>query len=298
MSATTIVPPPLTWRNIKWGVVFWFVLLAAMSVVAIWWMTSVRFSFATIGMAAVIYVLYGFGITGGYHRGETHRAFKTSTWFRAFLLVLATGTIQMALHIWKSRHLWHHRRPDHPFLDPYPMCRGPLAAHFSAFLNLYVDDFSNVQDLKKDRLAMWQYRWYWPVAGIMGFLVPTALGWCWGDATGALLVTFPRLLVQYQFGAFPVNSFAHWPGVGQQVYQSESSAIQVTNRVLWFFLTLLSLGEVGGHDFHHSFPGDWRTGVERRFNPTTLMLRGLRRLGLIWGLRETAPQFIKAARQA
>src|SRR6185312_3170126 len=56
----------------------------------------------------ICYLLTGFGITVGFHRLFTHRAFKTSTAVRAILAVLGSMAIEGPVISWVADHRKHH----------------------------------------------------------------------------------------------------------------------------------------------------------------------------------------------
>ena len=55
-----------------------------------------------------------FGITGGYHRYFSHRAYKTSRWFQFLLALGATCTAQKGVLWWAAHHRDHHKYSDTP----------------------------------------------------------------------------------------------------------------------------------------------------------------------------------------
>lgn len=273
------LPRPLI-KQVEWPVAAFFSLVGVMALGAIYWMITVRCHWATIVMAVTLYQLAGFGVTAGYHRCVTHRSFRCHPVLLVVLLLLAAATLQLSALIWASRHLWHHKCPDDPEHDPYPLCWGVTYAHFASLSKIYKDDFANVQHLRFSRLIMLQHRFYWPLAIGMGLLLPTIVASFWGDAFGGLLIGgFLRLLVQYN-AAFSVNSIAHW--LGERDLKIPGSSANLRNPVLKLVLGFATAGEILRHRIHHAFPGLALTGSKLDF--TGLALRGLARLGLVTGL--------------
>ena len=66
----------------------------------------------------VLYVLTGLGITVGFHRHFTHRAFATSKPVRATLAILGTAAIEGPITAWVADHRKHHAFSDQ-FGDPH-----------------------------------------------------------------------------------------------------------------------------------------------------------------------------------
>lgn len=59
-----------------------------------------------------------FGITAGYHRYFSHRAYKTSRWFQFVLAWLGCSALQKGPLWWASHHREHHKYSDTP-ADPH-----------------------------------------------------------------------------------------------------------------------------------------------------------------------------------
>src|SRR5947209_20395020 len=66
-----------------------------------------------LGLMAVLYVLTALGITLGFHRLFTHRAFETSRPFRAVIAVLGSMAVQGSVITWVADHRKHHAYTDH-----------------------------------------------------------------------------------------------------------------------------------------------------------------------------------------
>ena len=274
-----------------------FTLVLVMSVLGYRW-EKANFHWATIILAIFMYLVRGFSITVYYHRYATHKEFKMARSLRTVMAVCSPGAILLPVLKWWRRHEDHHQYTDDPVLDPN--CAGqPRAAWwegFKAFIDVHIGQVicSRYQDRpvepgeKIDSIEIWQNKWYWPLALTMAFLLPTVIAWTWGDAVGGLLVAgFMPTGLQYN-GAFLVNSGAHSSLFGRKSGHWSSA----TNLVIWgwqlpisVLFIILSLGEVLGHEVHHERPGKWDTGW-KWVNPTSIFILGLKRLGLVWGLRE------------
>ena len=81
---------------------------------------------------AVMYVITGLGITVGFHRHFTHRAFATSKPVRATLAVMGTMAIEGPITAWVADHRKHHAfsdqegDPHSPHVDHGHGLRGAL----------------------------------------------------------------------------------------------------------------------------------------------------------------------------
>ena len=77
---------------------------------------------------AVMYVITGLGITVGFHRHFTHRAFSTSKPVRATLAVLGTVAIEGPITAWVADHRKHHAFSDSRGRSAQPARRPRPAA--------------------------------------------------------------------------------------------------------------------------------------------------------------------------
>ena len=71
-------------------------------------------SWKGVALAVALYYVRMFGVTAGYHRYFSHRAFKTSRAFQFVLAVLATSTAQKGVLWWAAHHRQHHLKSDKP----------------------------------------------------------------------------------------------------------------------------------------------------------------------------------------
>ena len=60
----------------------------------------------------VLYVVRMFGVTAGYHRYFSHRAFRTSRVFQFVLAFLAQSSAQRGALWWAAHHRNHHKHSD------------------------------------------------------------------------------------------------------------------------------------------------------------------------------------------
>src|SRR5579859_1054978 len=76
----------------------------------------------------LLYVLTGLGVTVGFHRLLTHRAFKTTPLIRAALAILGSAAIEGPVIAWVADHRKHHTfsdregDPHSPHLDHGQAC--------------------------------------------------------------------------------------------------------------------------------------------------------------------------------
>jgi stearoyl-CoA desaturase (delta-9 desaturase) len=247
------------------------------AVAAVLYATMLPWNWATAAMSVVLLFCTSISITGGYHRLFAHRAYAANAALRLFYLVFGAAAFQNSAITWSADHRRHHGATDTDG-DPYTVKHGFWWAHILWVIEKRdSEDTSNVPDLWKDPLIAFQHRHVNKLGTAFGFLLPTALAACWGDPIGGFLLGgWVRLLLQYH-ATFAVNSVAHT--IGGQPYSDADTARDS------FVTALITLGE-GYHNYHHTFPNDYRNGVRAwQFDPTKWIVHALSWIGVTWNLR-------------
>jgi stearoyl-CoA desaturase (delta-9 desaturase) len=271
-----------------------FVLTLSVALIVVPWYGFTQ-GYSPAAWIWFVVLLYGNGlaITGGYHRLWSHRTYDAHWSVRLVYMLVGAMALQNSVLVWASGHRNHHQHVDDAERDPYSASRGLWFSHIGWMLRRYPSgetDFSNVRDLQKDPLVVFQHRYYYALAIGLNVLVPLALGWLHGDLWGVfLLAGVLRLVVSHHF-TFLINSLAHaW---GRQPYSDEHSA-----RDNWW-LAFLTYGE-GFHNFHHQFAHDYRNGVRWwHWDPSKWIIRSLSWVGLTHKLKRTPDVSIQRARLA
>lgn len=141
-----------------------------------------------------------------------------------------------------------------------------------------------------DPIARIQHKFYFPLVLLLCIALPLIYGYICNDMGGAFFYGFcwTRLFIWHS--TFFINSLAHW--IGDQEY----SLLNTSKGN--FLLAVLTAGE-GHHNFHHSFPHDYRNGINRfDYDPTKWFIYVCSKLGLCWGLKETPDREIDLTRKA
>ncbi|KAH7925171.1 hypothetical protein BV22DRAFT_1105047 [Leucogyrophana mollusca] len=280
-------PAPI---KIWWSNAIFFVSVHVAAVVGVYFRPPSVVSRASLLTAFILWQLADFGITIGYHRLYSHRAFRASLPVRLVLAALGSSGFQGSIKWWCLRHRLHHRFTDDPQHDPYAATRGLFYSHMGwiFFKPKYERlDLVDRGDLDNDPVVRYQHRFYVPLALFFGFVVPVLLGYLWGDPMGAFVWggLVSRLTVWHC--TFLVNSLAHWDGL-QPYSDEDTSRGNLT-------LALLTGGE-GNHNFH-AFPHDYRSGPSRLdWDPSKWIIDGLHKIGLVRGLRRARIEDIKEAK--
>ena len=252
------------------------------------------FDGAEITACNILIYFSGMSITAGYHRLWAHKAYQANGLVRVTLAIGGAMALQNSILHWASDHRVHHKHVDDNDHDPYSAKKGFWYSHIGWMLREYqvqrYSDYSNCRDLQKDKVVMWQHKYYLPIMLSANFGIPLLLGWLNGDVWGMLLLAGVFRLVAVHHITFLINSLAHiW---GRQPYTDKNSARD--NHFLAFF----TFGE-GYHNFHHIFEYDYRNGVRWwQFDPTKWLISGLSLFGWTRNLRRCPEERIEKAKVA
>jgi stearoyl-CoA desaturase (delta-9 desaturase) len=244
------------------------------------------------------YVITAIGITLGFHRMFTHRAFQSSRAFKAVIAALGSMAVQGSVITWVADHRKHHAFTDHEG-DPHsPHLAGPgvvgaVKGLWHAHVGWLFESVGTAErerfapDLVKDKLmrAMDKLFAVWVV---LGFAIPFALGWIVGGGIGTALTAllwggFVRVFLLHHV-TWSINSICHF--VGRRRFEVDDESRNV------FWLAPLSMGEAWHHN-HHAFPTSAYHGLrfwERMADPTGLLISALERLGIIWNVVRISPE--------
>jgi stearoyl-CoA desaturase (delta-9 desaturase) len=246
----------------------------------------------------VLYVVTSLGVTLGYHRMLTHRAFESGRAFRAIIAILGSMAVEGSVITWVADHRKHHAFTDVDG-DPHsPHLAGP--GFWGAVKGLWHAHvgwlFENVgesererfaPDLVKDGTLRFVDKTFFLWAGL-GFAIPFALGWAIGgslsDGLWALLWGGVVRMFLLHHVTWSINSICHFFGRRRFDVEDESRNV--------FWLSVLSMGEAWHHN-HHAFPTSAFHGLrlwERLTDPTGLLIALLERLGVVWNVVRISPE--------
>jgi stearoyl-CoA desaturase (Delta-9 desaturase) len=220
-----------------------------------------------IGLAAAFYVITCLGVTVGFHRYFTHRAFKARRPLRVALAIVGSMALQGPITHWVADHRRHHAfsdrdgDPHSPWAfgtSPVAIARGFWHAHMGWMFDRNLTNAERfAPDLLADRDIARVHRQFglWTAVTLVA---PAAIGglvtWSWW---GALTAFFWAGLVRVSFlhhVTWSVNSICHMIG-------SRPFAARDRSANFWP-LAILSMGE-SWHNLHHADPTCARHGVRR-----------------------------------
>ncbi|MCA1780552.1 MAG: acyl-CoA desaturase [Xanthomonadaceae bacterium] len=151
--------PQIIWPS---AIFFGLVNLVAVTVIPLWGYFQ-GYSTAAWVVALVLLMLNGMSITTGYHRLWSHQTFKARWPVRLLLAIFGGMALQNSIYIWAARHRVHHRHVDDVERDPHSIKTGFWHAHIGWMLRSWPTsevDFSQVPDLERDPIVMWQHKHY------------------------------------------------------------------------------------------------------------------------------------------
>jgi stearoyl-CoA desaturase (delta-9 desaturase) len=234
-----------------------------------------------VGVAAALYVVRMFAITGFYHRYFSHRAFRANRFWQFVFAALGNSAAQKGPLWWAAHHRRHHRHADSAADLHSPRLRGFWWSHVGWFASRAGGrtDVALVRDLAKFPELVFLDRF----AGLVPLAMFAALyaGGAWAQAARpAWGATGPQLLawsvlstVVLYHATYTINSLAHV--FGRRRYRTADDS---RNN---FWLALLTFGE-GWHNNHHRYQAAARNGFfPGEIDLTYLGLKCLEKLGIV-----------------
>jgi stearoyl-CoA desaturase (Delta-9 desaturase) len=247
-----------------------------------------------LAILAVMYLLTGLGVTVGFHRLLTHRAFQTYKWFERVWAVLGSLAVEGSVLDWVADHRKHHAHADQegdphsPHVGHGTGLRGLWFAHTGWLLETQgqADWKRYATELYEDP-AMRRIGKRFPWLVVLSLLIPTLAGFVLhgftleGALRGYIWGGLVRIFLVHHV-TWSVNSVCHFFGSRRFDIEDRST------NVLW--LALPSLGESWHHN-HHAFPRSAYHGLRWwEVDPSGLIISGLQRVGLAWNVVRIAPE--------
>jgi len=243
------------------------------------------------GLLAGLYAFTGVGISVGYHRLFTHRAFQAVRPVRALLAIAGSMAVQGSVVAWCATHRRHHAYADQygdphsPHLAKASGLRGVLLGLWHAHVGWLGDDKHSqpdewTPDLVKDRTVARIDRAF-PHLTLATFALPALIG-------GLVTMSFGGALSAFVWGSlvrvfllhhvtWSINSICHF--YGKEAYRARDES-----RNVWP-LAAISFGE-SWHNNHHAFPWSARLGLRLwQVDVGWYVIRALRGMGLVRGVK-------------
>jgi stearoyl-CoA desaturase (Delta-9 desaturase) len=247
-----------------------------------------------LGIMGAMYLVTAVGITVGYHRLLTHRAFRTYPWLERTFAVMGSLSVQGSVLDWVADHRKHHAHtdvegdPHSPHVGHGSGLRGLLYAHMGWLLETQgqADWKKYASELYEDP-AMRKIGRRFPVFVLLSLLIPTVAGFVLhgftlgGALQGYIWGGLVRIFLVHHV-TWSVNSVCHY--FGSRRFDIEDHSTNVG------WLAVLSLGESWHHN-HHAFPRSAYHGLRwYEVDPSGLIIALMARLGLAWDVVRITPE--------
>jgi stearoyl-CoA desaturase (delta-9 desaturase) len=251
-----------------------------------------------LAIFAVLYLSTAIGITVGFHRLLTHRAFQTHAWLRYTLAVLGSMAVQGSVIDWVADHRKHHTFTDEEG-DPHSphtehgsglagMLRGLWHAHVGWLFVNHGQASSRrfARDLVEDP-TMRRINRSFPWIALASLLLPALLGFVlsggsWLAALSAYIWAGLVRIFLVHHVTWSINSICHF--FGQRRFPTDDKSTNV------FWLALPSLGEAWHHN-HHAFPRSAFHGLRWwELDPSGWLILALQKVGLAWEVVRVTPE--------
>lgn len=251
-----------------------------------------------LAIMTVMYMATAIGITVGFHRLLTHRAFQTHAPLRYALAVLGSMAVQGPVIDWVADHRKHHTFTDEEG-DPHSphagrgrgfggMVRGLWHAHTGWLFSTHGQASSKrfAPDLLEDP-GMRTVNRAFPLIALASLAIPFLLGF--GLSGGSLVAGLAALLwgglVRIFFVhhvTWSINSICHFFGTRRFDLEDRSTNV--------FWLALPSLGEAWHHN-HHAFPRSAFHGLRWwELDPSGWLILGMAKVKLAWDVVRVTPE--------
>jgi stearoyl-CoA desaturase (delta-9 desaturase) len=251
-----------------------------------------------LAIFGVMYLLSAVGVTVGFHRLLTHRAFKTRPWLRYTFAVLGSLSVQGAVIDWVADHRKHHTftdedgDPHSPHIDAGKGLSGVLAGLWHAHVGWLFQTHGQASskryapDLISDPVMRRISRSF-PLIALASLAVPFLAGLLLshgsaveGGLTALLWAGLVRIFLVHHV-TWSINSICHF--FGNRRFATDDHSTNV------FWLALPSLGEAWHHN-HHAFPRSACHGLRwYELDPSAWLILGLERIGLAWDVVRVGP---------
>jgi stearoyl-CoA desaturase (delta-9 desaturase) len=284
-------------EQILLGIFVFTPFLAVLAAIPVLWGWGLGWHDVVI--AVVMYAIAGHGITIGYHRLFTHKAFKPNRSLKIALAFAGGMAIEGPVVQWVADHRRHHAFSDRDG-DPHSpwrygttlgaLVKGLVYAHVAwIFEPEQTDPRRYAPDLLDDPDIIAVSRLF-PLQVTISLLLPPLVGGLWSmSLVGALTAFFWASLVRVALlhhVTWSINSICH--AIGERPFRSRDKSANV------WWLSVLSMGE-SWHNLHHADPTSARHGVLRfQLDSSARTIWLFEKLGWATNVRWPSAERIKA----
>ncbi len=277
-------------RNANIAAVF-IPFVAFVAALALLWNQAVGWT--DLAIMLLMYAISAFGITIGYHRLLTHRAFQTYKPLSYAFAIAGSLAVQGPVIDWVADHRKHHAHPDQegdphsPHVGHGHGLRGLWHAHVGWLFETqgqasgrkYAPDLTEDPVMRRiNRSFPWLVLATLAIPGALGFLLTGSLA---GALTAALWGGLVRVFFVHHI-TWSINSICHFHGARRFATEDRSTNV--------WWLSLASLGEAWHHN-HHAFPRSAFHGLRwYELDPSGIVILAMRKLRLAWNVVLITPE--------
>ena len=268
--------------QIVWSSVITYVTLHTCAIYGFY--LGIFAKFSTVFFLNIFGIVAGFGITAGVHRLWSHKSYNATLTMRIILMIFNTMSLQDTIYQWTHDHRLHHKFSDTE-ADPYNASNGLFFSHIGWLMVekneqvLTKAKTINIKDLESDSVVMFQKKYFILLVLIFRFAFPISFSVIFlGE--NLLYVTFLNFF-SYTISlhqTWTINSLAHHYGkrpYNINMYPRDN-----------YLVTYLTLGE-GYHNFHHTYPYDYKGNLNRQScNFVTNYIDLCRKVGMVTETKE------------
>ena len=247
-----------------------------------------------LSVMAFMYIITGLGITVGYHRMLTHKAFQASKPVEYFWAILGSMAVQGPAIAWVADHRKHHAHtdaegdPHSPHVGEGSGLKGLWFAHVGWLTKTQgsAEFRKYAADLCEDKGMRWISRNFLMFVGL-SLLIPFVLGFVLHgfSISGALWTLLWAGFVRMFFlhhATWSINSVCHF--FGRRRFDVEDKSTNVA------WLAIPTFGESWHHN-HHAFPRSARQGLGRwEVDISAMVIWAMERAGLVHSVVRIAPE--------
>ncbi|CAH1980272.1 unnamed protein product [Acanthoscelides obtectus] len=247
---------------------------------------------STIFFMFTLTFLAHIGVAAGAHRLWAHRSYTANGILRVFLLFCQTMSGTGSVYDWVQWHRLHHKHFGTD-LDPYNPTRGFFYSHIqSVTLSLSPAQEEalkeiDMSDLEKDKMVMFQKRWYIPLYIIFVLLLPiNAPAEYWGEQLSAsmFLVFWLRYTINLQLAWLVHSATKIWQLKPGEKYPADTNLVFIITKTNWLA-------------YHYMAPWDYQTSEYGQYGTDviTKVIRVFAALELATDLRTVDSNSVRQA---
>jgi len=247
-----------------------------------------------LSVMAFMYIITGLGITVGYHRMLTHKAFQSGKAVEYFWAIMGSMAVQGPAIAWVADHRKHHAHTDEegdphsPHVGQGSGLKGLWFAHVGWLTKTQgsAEFRKYAPDLCEDKGMRWISRNFLAFVGL-SLLIPFALGFVLhgfsltGGLWTLLWAGFVRMFFLHH-ATWSINSVCHF--FGRRRFDVEDKSTNVA------WLAIPTFGESWHHN-HHAFPRSAVQGLKPwEIDISAAVINVMERLGLVHNVVRISPE--------